>query len=129
LRAYLPSGHCAYERGNGADDAASPKHIPAGRGKTETRHCIEERLKAAKVVVVVWSAEAVKSQWVRAEADLAREAGTLVQLSLDGAVPPQPFNRIQCAHLAGWSGDLDAPDWRNVVGSIAGLLGGAGARL
>jgi DNA-binding transcriptional MerR regulator len=89
---------------------------------------IGKRLKAAKAVVVVWSAEAVKSQWVRAEADLAREAGTLVQLSLDGAVPPQPFDRIQCAHLAGWSGDLDAPDWRNVVESIAGLLGGADAR-
>src|SRR5580704_1018859 len=60
---------------------------------------IEERLRAAKAVVVVWSAEAVKSQWVRAEADLAREAGTLVQLSLDGAVPPLPFNRIQCADM------------------------------
>ena len=89
---------------------------------------IEERLKAAKAVVVVWSADAVTSYWVRAEADLARKAGTLVQLSLDGAVPPQPFDGIECAHLAGWSGDLDAPGWRDVVASVAGRLGGAGAR-
>lgn len=65
---------------------------------------------------------------MRAEADLAREAGTLVQLSLDDAVPPQPFDRIQCARLGDWTGDLDAPDWRNLVESIAGLLDGAGAR-
>ena len=99
--------------------------LPAHRDYAEV---IEERLKAAKVVVVVWSAEAVQSRWVKAEADLAREAGTLVQLSLDGAVPPQPFDRIPCAPLAGWSGDPDAPDWRNVVESIAGRLGGAEAR-
>jgi DNA-binding transcriptional MerR regulator len=90
---------------------------------------IEERLKTAKAVVVVWSAEAVTSQWVKAEADLARQAGTLVQLSLDDAVPPQPFDSIPFAQLAGWSGDLDAPGWRNVVESIEGKMGGAGARL
>jgi hypothetical protein len=99
--------------------------LPADRDYAEV---IEERLKAAKAVVVVWSAEAVTSRWVTAEAELARDAGTLVQLSLDGAVPPQPFDRIPCAHLAGWSGDHDAPDWRGVVASIAGLLGGEGAR-
>ena len=86
---------------------------------------IEERLRAAKAVVVVWSAEAVKSQWVRAEANVAREAGTLVQLRLDGSTPPLPFNEIQCADLAGWAGDLDAAGWRKVVASIADLVGGS----
>ena len=27
-----------------------------------------------------------------------------------------PFDRIQCADLAGWTGDPDAPGWRKVVG-------------
>jgi len=94
--------------------------LPAHRDYSEV---IEERLRAARAVVVVWSAEAVKSQWVRAEADLAREAGTLVQLSLDGAALPMPFNRIQCADLTGWTGDLAAPGWRKVVASVSDLLG------
>ena len=94
--------------------------LPAHRDYSEV---IEERLRAAKAVVVVWSSEAVKSQWVRAEADLAREAGTLVQLNLDGAPLPMPFNRIQCAHLAGWSGDAAALGWKKVVGSVAELVG------
>jgi TolB-like protein len=94
--------------------------LPAHRDYSEV---IEERLRAAKAVVVVWSAEAVKSQWVRAEADLAREAGTLVQLSLDGAPLPMPFNRIQYADLADWTGDLEAPGWRKVAASVAALMG------
>ena len=68
--------------------------LPAHRDYSEV---IEERLRAAKAVVVVWSAEAVKSQWVRAEADLAREAGTLVQLSLDGTPLPMPFTVFLCS--------------------------------
>lgn len=97
-------------------DDALPAHRTYG-------DVIEERLRAAKAVVVAWSAEAVKSQWVRAEADLGRNAGTLVQLSLDGAVPPLPFNQIQCVDLAGWSGDLSAPGWQKVVASVRELAG------
>jgi hypothetical protein len=59
--------------------------LPAHRAYTDV---IEERLRAAKAVVVVWSPDAVRSQWVRAEADVARVAGTLAQISVDGAVPP-----------------------------------------
>ncbi len=98
--------------------------LPAHRAYAEV---IEERLKAAKAVVVVWSAEAGKSQWVRAEADLAREAGTLVQLSIDGAIPPLPFNQIQCAEMNGWNGDQGSPGWRKVAASVADLITGASA--
>src|SRR5579863_6247447 len=99
--------------------------LPAHRAYTEV---IEERLKAAKAVVVIWSAEAVKSHWVRAEADAAREAGTLVQLTIDGCNPPMPFNQIQCADMTGWSGDKNAAGWRKVVASIGDLAGGAQAQ-
>src|SRR5215469_7566063 len=94
--------------------------LPAHRDYSDV---IEERLRSAKAVVVVWSAEAVKSQWVRAEADLAREAGTLVQLNLDGAALPMPFNRIQYADLAGWTGDVQASGWKKVAASVAELVG------
>lgn len=85
---------------------------------------IEERLRAAKAVIVVWSADAAKSQWVRAEADLARSAGTLVQLCIDGCSLPLPFNQIQCVDLHGWNGETDAPGWRKVVASVTALLNG-----
>lgn len=98
--------------------------LPAHRAYSEV---IEERIKGAKAVLVLWSADAARSQWVRAEADAAREAGTLVQVTLDGSLPPMPFNQIQCADLAGWNGDANAPGWRKVEGSIASLTGAASA--
>ena len=98
--------------------------LPAHRAFADV---IEERLTAAKAVVVIWSAEAIKSHWVRAEANAALEAGTLVQLSLDGAAPPMPFNQIQCADMAGWTGDLQSPGWRKVASSVAELVDGEGA--
>jgi adenylate cyclase len=96
--------------------------LPAHRAYAEV---IEERLKAATAVVVVWSADAVKSEWVRSEADKARADRKLVQLSLDGSPPPMPFDQIQCADMTDWTGDLDATGWRKVVSSIGDLVGGA----
>ena len=89
--------------------------LPAHRGYGDV---IEERLTAAKAVVVIWSSEAVKSEWVRSEANRAREDRKLVQLSVDGVRLPMPFDQIQCADLAGWAGDPDA----------AGLAQGGGQR-
>ncbi|MBA3670311.1 MAG: TIR domain-containing protein [Sphingomonas sp.] len=96
--------------------------LPAHRAYSEV---IEERLKAAKAVVVLWSAEAAKSQWVRAEADSARTAGTLIQASIDGCAPPLPFNQIQCADLKDWDGKADTPGWRKLIGSVTTLAGAA----
>ena len=88
---------------------------------------IEERLNEANAVIVLWSAEAARSQWVRAEADAARVLGTLVQAGLDGTIPPMPFNQIQCADLKGWDGGTDSPGWRKLVASVAALAGPASA--
>ena len=97
--------------------------LPAHRTYAEV---IEERLKSAKAVVVLWSSEATKSQWVRAEADAARELGTLIQASVDGTMPPIPFNQIQCADLKGWDGHANHSGWGKLKGSVAALLGGSG---
>jgi adenylate cyclase len=95
--------------------------LPAHRSYADV---IEERLATARAVVVVWSAEAVKSEWVRSEANRAREERKLVQLSVDGARLPMPFDQIQCADLVGWTGEAEAQNWRKVVESIADLTGG-----
>ena len=94
--------------------------IPANRAYSEV---IEERLMGAKAVVVVWSAEAARSHWVRAEADQARGAGTLIQVTVDGTLPPLPFNQIQCADLSRWGGDTSSEAWKKVQGAVAALVG------
>src|SRR5215472_695809 len=94
--------------------------LPAHRAFSEV---IEERLRAAKAVIVIWSADGVKSQWVRAEADTARKAGTLVQLRVDKTDLPLPFSQIQCVDLAGWSGDANTTGWRKIIASVEELVG------
>ncbi len=86
-------------------------------------HAIEEQLTAAKAALVIWSAEAVRSEWVLSEANRAREDRKLVQLSVDGARLPMPFDQTQCADLAGWTVDRIVPGWRKVVASVADLVG------
>jgi len=94
--------------------------IPAHRAYAEV---IEERISGALAVVVLWSAEAARSHWVRAEADAARSALTLVQATLDGTIPPLPFNQIQCADLKAWDGQRTAAGWRKLIGSVSELAG------
>jgi adenylate cyclase len=98
--------------------------LPAHRSYADV---IEERLKSAQAVVVLWSSEAVRSQWVRAEADAARAAGTLVQAALDPTPPPMPFNQIQCADLSSWDGSPEDRGWRKLTASVADLVGTAQA--
>ena len=100
--------------------------LPAHRAYAEV---IEERINGARAVVVLWSSEAAKSHWVRAEADTARESRKLVQASLDGSLPPMPFNQIQCADLKGWDGQSSAHGWRKLLGSVGELAGAPAAKV
>jgi len=96
--------------------------LPAHRAYAEV---IAERLQDAQAVLVLWSADAARSEWVQSEADRARHGRKLVQLSLDGCALPMPFDRIQCADLTDWRGDIEAPGWRKVLQSLAQLAGDA----
>jgi TolB-like protein len=95
--------------------------LPAHRAYSDV---IEERLAAAKAVVVVWSAEAVKSHWVRSEADRARLDGKIVQVAVETVRLPMPFDQIQCADLSSWTGEAAHAGWRKAVASISDLASG-----
>jgi tetratricopeptide (TPR) repeat protein len=97
------------------------EHLPAHRAYSDV---IEEQLESARAVLVLWSTDAVQSQWVRSEANRARETERLVQVRVDDARLPMPFDQIQCADLRGWSGDPSSPPWQSVVSSVAELTTG-----
>ena len=95
--------------------------LPAHRSYSEI---IERNLEQASAVVVLWSKTAAKSQWVRAEADFARNAGKLVQAQIDETLPPMPFNQIQCADLRNWRGRSAHGGWAKLSGSVQALVSG-----
>ncbi|MCP5395451.1 MAG: YARHG domain-containing protein [Sphingomonadaceae bacterium] len=100
-------------------DKELPPHLSYG-------DVITDKIAAAKAAIVVWSPEAAKSEWVRAEADMARNQKKLVQTALGDVMPPLPFNQIQYANIADWQGEPDHPGWSKVKVSLAELCGGNG---
>lgn len=97
-------------------DAELPPHESYG-------DVITDKIAGAKAAIVVWSPTAVKSEWVRAEADMARNQRKLIQTALDQVVPPLPFNQIQYAEIGDWQGEDDHPAWNKVKLSLATLCG------
>jgi TIR domain len=102
-------------------DAELPPHQSYGE-------VITAKIDDAKAAIVVWSAEAAASEWVRAEADMARNQKKLVQTALGDIMPPLPFNQIQYANLGDWNGEADHPEWRKVKQSLTALCGAREAK-
>lgn len=94
--------------------------LPPHRSYSEV---IQEEVGRAKAVLVAWSKESLGSEWVRAEADMARNARKLVQVALDDTSPPLPFNQIHVVKLADWHGSRDDVEWQRILRSIAEILG------
>lgn len=97
-------------------DKELPPHLSYG-------DVITEKIVQAKAAVVVWSPTAAKSEWVRAEADMARNQKKLVQTALGDVMPPLPFNQIQYADIGDWRGEADHSGWSKVKVSLADLCG------
>jgi TolB-like protein len=84
---------------------------------------IERELDAADVVIVAWSASAVKSTWVRDEAGAGRDRGRLVPVQIDATMPPLGFRQFQAIDLSAWKGRADDPNFASLVSAIQRLAG------
>jgi adenylate cyclase len=65
---------------------------------------IDEALKNAEAVVVIWSNASLDSAWVKDEAAEGRDSGRLVPVSLGSAKPPLGFRQFQTIDLGAWNG-------------------------
>ena len=79
---------------------------------------IEEALKSASVVVVLWSERSIASHWVRDEATHGRDHSCLVPVSLDGSEPPLGFRQFQVINLSKWRGKAEAAELDAIVRAI-----------
>jgi hypothetical protein len=72
------------------------------QGESFRRRILEE-IKAAKAVVVVWTPESIRSDYVHSEAERGRIAGKLIQLKTADVEPhdlPPPFDTSHAADVA-----------------------------
>ncbi len=93
---------------------------------TSFERVIEAELSAARCVVVLWSAAARQSNWVRDEATLALGRNVLVSVLLDGSELPLGFRQQQVASLADWSGSTSDPAFTLLTQGIAKVVAGGG---
>jgi hypothetical protein len=88
---------------------------------------IERELKAAKCVVVLWSASSVSSKWVRNECSDANDKGVLVPVLIERVAPPFEFRHVHAADLVDWDGDPSYDGLKSLLDGISAALGSAPA--
>jgi len=94
--------------------------IPPGRTFDEV---IEEELDAAKCMVVLWSEESVKSEWVRTEVSEGKRRKILIPVLIEDVTPPLAFRLIEAAKLIDWDGTVPNPEFDLLLGSVSRMLG------
>ena len=96
--------------------------LPLGKSYASS---ISGALMEAKVVIPVWTARSVQSDWVQEEATAGKKRGALIPLRLEAVEPPIGFGMIQTADLSDWTpGDSAHPEWVKLTQSVRALIGG-----
>jgi hypothetical protein len=83
---------------------------------------IEEAIAQTRVVIVLWSKNSVKSQWVRAEAAYALGKHKLLPISIDHTDPPLQFLHIQTIDFDGWQGGSDDEAFVRLLAALSKRL-------
>jgi peptidoglycan hydrolase-like protein with peptidoglycan-binding domain len=88
---------------------------------------VDRQLGSAGAVLVVWSAASRASEYVRSEAATGLYKNKLIQVRIDSAHPPRPFDQVEVLDLGAWSGDRDDAGWRRVIGAARLFAGSPGS--
>jgi tetratricopeptide (TPR) repeat protein len=83
---------------------------------------IENQLKDAGAVVVLWSEASVASRWVKREARFAIERRKLVPVRIAAVDVPVEFSDVQAEDLIGWAGRARDRGFERLVEALTGLL-------
>jgi len=92
---------------------------PHVRGGAQFAKVIEEALKAADAVVVLWSERSIDSAWVRDEAAAGRDSERLVPATIDGTEAPLGFRQFQTINVTDWKRGARARGYKELEQAIA----------
>jgi len=83
---------------------------------------IEDKLSQCKAVIVLWSENSTRSQWVREEARMGRDRGKLIPVQLDDSPAPFGFGEVQAANLRDWTGQGGHPEWERTLAAVRAIV-------
>jgi tetratricopeptide (TPR) repeat protein len=89
------------------------------------RDVIDEKLKIAKCVVVLWSASSVSREFPIGEAEAAQQRDILIPVLIDRVKQPLGFGERQAADLSNWDGSASAPSFQKLLNDIGDRIGAA----
>nr|WP_315204579.1 toll/interleukin-1 receptor domain-containing protein [uncultured Albidiferax sp.] len=95
------------------------RRVPAG---LTWRSLLEQELQDMRCMLVLWSANSVKSEWVCEEATEGRLLGRLIPVFLEKVRPPAGFREVQAADLVDWDGSHDTVGLQQLLDDIAHKL-------
>ncbi len=96
------------------------RRVPAG---LTWRSLLEQELQNMRCMLVLWSNNSVKSEWVCEEATEGRLLGRLIPVFLERVRPPAGFREVQAADLVDWDGTNDTIGLQQLLDDIAHKLG------
>ena len=96
------------------------RKIPVGRAFDEA---IEDALRRARCVVVLWTKDAVASRWVRSEASDAAQRQVLVPVLVEEVTIPLEFRHLQALDLRAWKPGTAPPALEHLHEAVAGIIG------
>lgn len=83
---------------------------------------IETALRAARVVIVLWSPASVQSRWVRSEASVALQQDTLLSVMIAPCQRPVLVELVHTLDLGGWAGAADDARLAPLLAEVAQRL-------
>jgi hypothetical protein len=84
---------------------------------------IVHELETARLIAVIWSAEARKSNWVQREAEFALRNGKLLQIHATGLPLLAPYDKLQAVRMQSWSGEAFHSERVRLLQAVAAKLG------
>ncbi len=79
---------------------------------------IESRLQEARVAIVLWSIQSVRSAFVRDECSRALRAGKLVPVRIEDVELPLGFGQTHTLDLLDWDGDADDEAFQQLLREV-----------
>ena len=95
------------------------RKIPPGK---YFENVINSAIEDARCVVVMWSKHSILSEWVKDEAQVAKDREILVPVIIDPISPPLGFRRIQAANLNDWPPKTNSDNFVIFLTAIKDLL-------
>ena len=89
---------------------------------------IQQELTRAKCIIVVWTSDSVKSEWVWNEAQEGKARGILLPIQFEEIKLPLGFRQMHTAKLFNWHGEEEHDDVQRLLKVVEGFCGCPPAR-